>query len=399
MNKKMIGKMFLSMFVMMLCFSVCAYAYTDDEVIKQVQDKDIMQGTNIGFEPEKTLTRAEITTIVIRMKDMETDAITACNFSDVDKEYWAYNYISIATKEGITKGTGENLFSPDREVTISETVTMLLRAVADQEEIEKSGKWPDNYMNYAKKYKLLDGITKGKNDVAQRIDTARIITNILNSKYWSQDEADQDINPVYEDEDGAIIKSKAACGVIVSLATMADHNNEVELAVPGKIVTLYTPDDELKPGVCLPGTYVTFWLSGTRMWDLTADEKVTDISAYHNMAKVINLGDGVVRMVKKKTVDGSETVTVNDTEYIDANTIIFLACDEIKNSPLNEQEEKYLKEFEELRLGNYADIELCDDYNESNMTYDKLSGTEVYYQSYIDKKGNEVIVSMIYVKD
>ena len=32
-----------------------------------------------------------------------------------------------------------------------------------------------------------------------------------------------------------------------------------------------------------------------------------------------------------------------------------------------------------------------DDYNESNMTYDKLSGTEVYYQSYIDKKGKFVV--------
>ena len=33
-----------------------------------------------------------------RMKEMENDAVSEISYSDVDKEYWAYKYISIATK-------------------------------------------------------------------------------------------------------------------------------------------------------------------------------------------------------------------------------------------------------------------------------------------------------------
>ena len=51
-----------------------------------------------------------------------------------------------------------------------------------------------------------------------------------------------------------------------------------------------------------------------------------------------------------------------------------------------------------IKMGSEFDIELCDDYKD-NLTYNELSGTEVFYQSYINKKGEEVIVSMVYVKD
>lgn len=402
---KNIAKVLTLVLALTLCLSINVYAYTDEEVISTVENEKIMEGTNNGFEPNKTLTRAEITTIVIRMKDMETDAITACDFSDVDKDYWAYKYISIATKEGITNGVGENLFAPNREVTVAETVTMLVRAIADTSEVEKSGKWPDNYMNFAKKNKLLDGINKGKNDIIERIDTARIITNIINSPNWSKDEEDVNVDPIYEDEDGAIKKSVAASGVIVSLATMADHNNEVELAVPGKVVLLQTPDDELVQGICLPGTYVTFWLSGNRMWDIEADQKVTGVTIYERLAKVVDFGDGYVKLIRKTkgtTNPGDENVNASSIEYIDANTIVFLACDEMTAEDLQETNEAgeatYLRSFDELRMGSEFDIELCDDYKD-NLTYNELSGTEVFYQSYINKKGEEVIVSMVYVKD
>lgn len=380
------------MFVFLLNINVSAK--TDEEVIKQVSDANIMTGTDVGFEGEKTLTRAQATTIVVRMKDMENEAVSEINYSDVEKDDWFYKYVSIATKAGITKGVGDNTFMPDREVTLGEAVTMFVRAISgDVETIEKSGSWPTNYMNYAKKHKLLDGITKKQNDIVERIDAARIIANILDQLDTKEEVKKTDESDV----------SRAAAGVIVSIAQMADGYNEIELAVPGKIAVLNAHNSELPQGVALPGTYVDFWLvpSESRMWDIETEQKVTDITENFHLAKVIKFSDGLVRFVRKPN-DATKRITTNDTEYVDANTIIFLKCDEMKLEDLNRKDdaenELFLREFDDLKLGSEFDIELTEDYNDG-LTYSEMDGTEVFYQSIRDKKDNEIIVSMIYAID
>lgn len=383
-----ISRLIMTMLILVFTFSITSYAKTDEEVIKEVSEKEIMTGTNIGFEGEKSLTRAEVTTIVIRMKEMENDAVSEISYSDVDKEYWAYKYISIATKAGITKGTGSDTFSPNREVTVGETVTMLIRAIANVEEIEKKKNWPDNYMEFAKKYNLLSGITKGKNEIINRMDTARIISNIFDSPYYADDEEDNE----EKNSEGV---SRAACGVIVDLATLADEYNEVELAVPGQIVTLRAHNSELVMGTTIPGTYVDFWLDGTRMWDIEAEQKVTEISDWQNLAKIIKFEPGYVRLVRRPSKEGTEIINVNDTEYVDANNIIFLKCEDMTPKALGD--DKYLREFEELEIGSEFDIELTSDYNDG-LSYNEMDGTEVFYSS-IMVKGEERIVSMIYVED
>ncbi len=120
------------------------------------------------------------------------------------------------------------------------------------------------------------------------------------------------------------------------------------------------------------------------------------------MAKVIKFGDGVVRLIRRESIEGNDPVNVSKTEYLDANSIIFLACDGMESNQLDSQVDEdghplCLKEFDNLRLGSEFDIELCDDYNENNMTYNEMTGTEVFFQSIFDKKGNEKIVAMTYV--
>ena len=378
-----------------LCLSILAFANTDDEVINIVKERGIMSGTDNGFEADKTLTRAEITTIVVRMKDMENEAINEYKYVDVNKTHWAYKTINIATKSGITKGVGNNEFAPSREVTVAETVTMLVRAVADTSELESSGTWPNNYMNFAKENGLLEGIVKDKDDIIQRIDTARIIANILNSPNWSDDNK-ADSKEEIEDTEGneKIQISKAAAGVIVSIATMADDYNLVELATPYGIVELTAHDSELTSGSVLPGTYVDFWLSGDRMWDIV-NEPVTEITKYYNMAKVINFSDGVVKLVKKTTVDGTEVVDA--PEYVEANNIIFLECNEMGVTELGtkdlENNDLVLRSFDDLQFGNKNDIELATDFK--GLTYTEIDATEVFYQSIIIDD-EERIVAMIY---
>ena len=68
------------------------------------------------------------------------------------------------------------------------------------------------------------------------------------------------------------------------------------------------------------------------------------------------------------------------------------------NPSITDQEyDKYLREFEELEIGSEFDIELTSDYNDG-LSYNEMDGTEVFYSS-IMVKGEERIVSMIYVED
>lgn len=379
------------MLIFAMCFCVNCSAKTDEEVIKSVGDAEIMQGTQNGFEPEKTLTRAEITTIVIRMKDMEDDALTECTYDDVSEKHWAYNYIALATKNGITEGTGNNKFSPDKEVTVAEAVTMVIRAIADYETIENNGSWPDNYMNFAHKYDLLDGVEEGKNDVIRRISTARIIDNVLTSPNWNDETKDDDKDEEV-DNDGKVIISKAAEGVIVSVSETYDDYNEIELATPYGIINLIAHDSELTSGTVLPGTYADFWLSGDRMWDINV-QPVTGITPTYNIAKVVKFGDGIVRIIHKKT-DDEELVTKQDAVYMNAGNIIFLKCEEMVESDLGDG--KILRDFNSLEFGNEIDIELATDYE--NLKYSEIDATEIFYQSReIDDE--ESIIAMIYAED
>lgn len=384
-----------------LTLSVSVYAKTDEEVIKDVSDANIMTGTDNGFEGEKTLTRAEAATIVVRMKAMEDEAVSEINYVDVARDYWAYKYISIATKEGITKGTGADTFTPQRTVTVGETVTMLVRAITDETEIAKLEKksWPNNYMNFARDKKLLVGLSNvnASNEIS-RIDTARIISNIRDALNMNED--DKEKKEEISENGEPIVKSVAGNGIILSIAQLAGDQNEIELAIPGRVLILNADNSELSQGVCLEGTYVSFWLAGTRMWDIVAEQKVTNIKENERLAKIINFDDGVVKLIKKPE-DPEHVLTVNDVEYVSADSLVYLACDEMKASEigLNELSEmEYLREFDDLRVGSEFEIETTDDYN--GLKYSEVDGTEVFYHVRKDKKTDEdVIVSMIYVKD
>jgi len=103
------------------------------EAATKLVESGILTGYPDGtFGAEKTITRAEMATIVCRMIDKEADAensVGATIFDDVSDNHWANGYINIASKEGIINGDGNGKFRPEDDVKHEEAIKMVVCAL------------------------------------------------------------------------------------------------------------------------------------------------------------------------------------------------------------------------------------------------------------------------------
>jgi len=95
-------------------------------VIGFCQAKGYMVGYPDGsFNPEATVTRAELGTAFVRIKNLEMTAEHP--FSDVG-DHWGLEYIGASFAGGMILGYPDGTFRPDNPVTRAEAVTMICRA-------------------------------------------------------------------------------------------------------------------------------------------------------------------------------------------------------------------------------------------------------------------------------
>lgn len=90
-------------------------------------EKGITAGTSeTTFSPDSTVTRAQAVTFLYRLAGKPSVAGSA-GFDDVPAGDWFADAAVWAVKEGITQGTGNNTFTPDRTCTRAEILTFLFR--------------------------------------------------------------------------------------------------------------------------------------------------------------------------------------------------------------------------------------------------------------------------------
>ncbi len=104
-----------------------------DEAIGWAVANGITAGTGDGqFSPDRPLTRAQKVTFLYRAHLMYnsagTDSPGSDTFGDVPVGHWADEAIGWAVANGITAGTGDGLFSPDRSLTRAQAVILLQRS-------------------------------------------------------------------------------------------------------------------------------------------------------------------------------------------------------------------------------------------------------------------------------
>lgn len=79
------------------------------------------------FAPDRLVTRAEFVTMLARLSGADTSAYRTSAFDDVTEGSWYYHFVAWAAETGVTNGTGQRRFSPDKPVTREQAAALLFR--------------------------------------------------------------------------------------------------------------------------------------------------------------------------------------------------------------------------------------------------------------------------------
>lgn len=148
------------------------------DAIAYVNETGIMVGDNKGnFNPNKSVSRAEMATLICRMLGEAERLQISSDFSDVPANHWANIYVSKAAKLGIVNGYGNGKFGPDDSVTYEQAVTMVVRGIGYNADAEDMGGYPDGFLNLAGELGLLEGISAETGEAVSRADIAILLYN------------------------------------------------------------------------------------------------------------------------------------------------------------------------------------------------------------------------------
>ncbi|AEF17757.1 Cellulose 1,4-beta-cellobiosidase [Thermoanaerobacterium xylanolyticum LX-11] len=164
------------------------------DVIEVLASRHIVEGmTDTQYEPNKTVTRAEFTAMILRLLNIKEETYNG-EFSDVKSGDWYANAIEAAYKAGIIEGDGKNA-RPNDNITREEMTAIAMRAyeMLTQYKEENIGAtsfsddksisdWARNVVANAAKLGIVNGepnnvfVPKG---VATRAEAAAIIYGLL----------------------------------------------------------------------------------------------------------------------------------------------------------------------------------------------------------------------------
>lgn len=169
-------------------FSDVAADYRYKDAITTLSKLNVINGYENGtFEPEKDITRAEFTKIIVYMLGYGdlTEPIT--QFNDVSADHWANPNIKVAYDLGIINGFDEVTFKPDEPVTYEQALKMLVCTLGYQSLAEQSGGYPQGYISQAAALSLTDGVADTAfTDNASRGVVTQIMYNALEVAMYEQ---------------------------------------------------------------------------------------------------------------------------------------------------------------------------------------------------------------------
>lgn len=106
--------------------------------IEILASKGIVRGVSDNeFAPQQQITRADFLYFLIRT--LGINAKIDGNFDDIKADAYYYKEISIAKKLGITLGTGNNKFSPDKSITRQDMMVLTAKALRVLKKVEQKG--------------------------------------------------------------------------------------------------------------------------------------------------------------------------------------------------------------------------------------------------------------------
>lgn len=160
------------------------------EAIKYLYENGIMEGVGNGrFDPDASLTRAMVVTILYRLDGQESVDFAGA-FTDVAGGLWYSDAVEWAAAHGIVNGMGDGTFAPNSQVTREQLAAILYRYAAYKgldtcvfAELNASAQvssWAVFYVRWAVALDLLEGgASVNATAFANRAEVAMAIYNFV----------------------------------------------------------------------------------------------------------------------------------------------------------------------------------------------------------------------------
>jgi|GEM_PF-181184 len=152
--------------------------------INDLISKDILFGYEDGtIRPDNNISRAELTTIVIRALGLEPSENPVVDFADKNSiPSWAAGYIALSKEKGIVLGFEDKTFRPDKDCSREEAVTIIMKAFklgeSDSElgfkDVEDISDWAYKYVAKATQSQIVLGYPDNTFKPAKSITRAEI---------------------------------------------------------------------------------------------------------------------------------------------------------------------------------------------------------------------------------
>ncbi|OCA91810.1 S-layer homology domain-containing protein [Pseudobacillus wudalianchiensis] len=112
--------------------SIERFIYTDIidgyvETETYEEDGEVYEDSYVSVRPDEKVTRAQFTKILVNALSLKEGAKVK-EFSDVKSAKWYYNYVRIASSQGIITGRSDGKFYPDENITRDQMAVMIYRA-------------------------------------------------------------------------------------------------------------------------------------------------------------------------------------------------------------------------------------------------------------------------------
>lgn len=312
MAKKLFAVVLAAAMVLGLVSTAFAAGFSDttgavnEKAILKLASLGLLKGYPDGtFRPNGNITRAEFAAVVVRALGYEASANLlnyAPKFSDCADATWAWGYINVATNQGIVKGYPDGTFGPNKNVTIAEAVTMLVRALGREE--EAVGQWPAGHIMVASKIGMLPDNLPGVDVAATRGTVAQLVNNVLAQPIVKYNPTTAKFETV--DAPNTILARNSSTLTSSKLVGDVDLTNNV--------VTIEGTEYDLASTVLFAGAANLTALKGQKV-DFIQNED--DEIVYIGSTDTKGLS-GVVSAINKLT----KTITVNGVEYVVKDTAI-----------------------------------------------------------------------------
>ena len=178
----------LALVMVLGTFTMANAAPTNNVKVDWLIEKGLVEGYVDGtFGLDKTITRAEAATMVVRVQGLEALATgfkgTKSQFKDVPTTHWANGYINVVASNGVVNGYLDGTFQPEGKITYAEIIKMLVVVNGDLPESNPLVSWEIPYITKALEVGILKDINvESYNNQALRGTIFEMVYNLMSKE-------------------------------------------------------------------------------------------------------------------------------------------------------------------------------------------------------------------------